>query len=137
MTQTNLDSPNSINGVGDGQEGEIPISPTQTLNSGVVGESAPLAAPSKAVTERRWRRKNDITTSHGLAREHARLIAAMHNGRVSLEAGDILSRAYGRQRELVATTELKESVAQLAQQLADLKDESRVVSDVFPVGSNR
>ena len=136
MTQTNSDTSIPINEVDVGEDGEILISPTQTQNSGVGKEMAPRAAPSKPVTERRWRRKNDITTLHGLAREHARLIAAMHSGRMPLEDGDIMSRTYGRQRELVATNELKESVAQLAQQLADLKNDSgRVVSDQFPGGS--
>lgn len=107
-----------------GQGDETIVSREQTQNS--------VPVP-KGVSERRWRRRNDLTTVHGLAREHQRLIAAMHSGRIPLESGDILSRTYGRQREIIATSEIKRSLDNLAQQIADIKNEQSVVSDQFPL----
>ncbi len=140
MTDQSSNAAKPINGMEVEQEGKSVVPHEQTENSLVIGDAPALPAVAKKSAkgdlDRRWRRKNDITTSHGLAREHARLIAAMHNGRVTLDAGDILSRAYGRQRELVATNEVKQSLADLAQQLADLRNERSVVSDVFPRDSS-
>ena len=54
---------------------------------------------------RRWRRRRDISCVDGLIREHGRLIAKIENDRVSLAKAEVLSRAYGRHREMVAAKE--------------------------------
>jgi hypothetical protein len=133
MTRQNKSAANEISELANGQEAEAIPSRTAAPNSLVIRE--PVAKgqkPPSSAANRRWRRKNDITTADGLAREHARLIAAMHCGRVALEDGDILSRTYGRQRDIIATSEIKRSIDNLAQQIADIKNERSVVIEQFP-----
>jgi hypothetical protein len=128
MTQENSKTVSEINGMGNRSIGETVLPPTQTSNSGVVGEpsAAPASPPRKAlrgVLERRWRRKNDINSLHGLIREHSRVIAAMHSGRIPLEKGEVLSRAYARHREMVSAYEQQSQLAAIQAQLEALRSD--------------
>lgn len=128
MTQENSKTVSEINGMGNRSIGETVLPHTQTSNSPVVGEpsAAPASPPRKAlrgVLERRWRRKNDINSLHGLIREHSRVIAAMHSGRIPLEKGEVLSRAYARHREMVSAYEQQSQLAAIQAQLEALRSE--------------
>lgn len=137
MTEQNSNAGNEIKDVENRRVGETIPERTSDLNSGVVGEpgEAPASPPRKAlrgILERRWRRKNDIGTLHGLCREHARLIAAMHNGRITLEKGEVLSRAYSRHREMVSALEQRTQLAALQEQLEAITGKSstlRLIND--------
>jgi len=107
---------------------ETILSHEQIDNSAVVGDStaAPAAVRSrrvKQILERRWRRKNDINTLHGLIREHSRVIAAMHSGRIPLEKGEVLSRAYGRHLTMVHAHEEITHLVTIRDKLAALRGE--------------
>jgi hypothetical protein len=126
MTEQTSKTATEIKGMGNGQDGETIPSHEHAQNSGVVGDSseAPAARPRKAVRgvlERRWRRKNDIYSLHGLIREHSRLIAAMHSGRIRLDMGEVLSRAYSRHREMVSALEQQTQLAAIQDQLRALR----------------
>ena len=76
------------------------------------------AAPLEGeLQQRKWRRRNDISTLHGLIREHSRLIGAIQNGRIDLSKGEVLSRAYGRHREMVHAREEVQNLEVLAERL--------------------
>jgi hypothetical protein len=70
-----------------------------------------------------WRRKNNINSPAGLIREHSRVIAAMHSGRIPMDKADTLSRAYGRHREMVTALEQQSQLDAIQQQLAALRGE--------------
>ena len=134
MTQENSKTVSEINGMGNGRVAKTVVTREQTSNSGVVGElsAAPASPPRKAlrgIVERRWRRKNDINSLHGLIREHSRVIAAMHSGRIPLEKGEVLSRAYARHREMVSAYEQQSQLAAIQAQLEAL----RAGSGVLPI----
>jgi hypothetical protein len=126
MTQENSKTVSEINALGNGMVGETLVSPEQTSDSSVVGAPADVPASRarkavRGVLERRWRRKNNINTLHGLIREHSRVIAAMHSGRIQLEKGEVLSRAYARHREMVTAYEQQSQLAAIQAQLEALR----------------
>jgi hypothetical protein len=112
--------------------------PVNELDSGTVGETSTSHAPeseflpkgarkprrpatlAEKVAGRRWRRRNDISTLDGLIREHGKVISAIHSGKLPLEKGEILSRAYGRHREMVAALEQRQQLQSIQEQLARL-----------------
>jgi Ni,Fe-hydrogenase III large subunit len=63
-------------------------------------------------------------------RESAYIYRAMVNGRLSLEAGDILSRVVGRHREIVAAMDQAQQLAALLEQLKGLKSETALEFDL-------
>lgn len=89
--------PLHVNGMEDGQERK-PIAP----RTRVAEFSKQVPAD---IVERRWRRKSDLATLDGLAREHARLIARIHGNAIPLQKAEVLSRAYSRQRDIVSELE--------------------------------
>ncbi len=127
MTTDNGMPDSSINGLEAGQDREAPAPRTADPISAVVGDAAPAAEapaaarPLEGVVERRWRRRRDLNSIDGVVREHARLIAAMHNNRVPLERGEILSRAYARHREMVAARDQIAALERIQTQLEDLR----------------
>jgi hypothetical protein len=102
---------------------------TQTENSSQVAE--PAAAPAAGrrnpaqgvLIERQFQRRNNINSLPGLIREHARLIALMRSGEISLDKGEILSRAYARHKEMVSALEQRTQLAAIEQQLKALRGE--------------
>ncbi len=132
MTLTNTKAGHEINVV-QGEQVE------RRGESGRVASEKRPAKPAKAtavrgVLERRWRRKRDINSLDGLMREHARLIAAMHNNRVDLAKAEVISRAYGRHREMVTALEQREQIAALQRQLEDLKASGHATLAYVPEG---
>jgi len=121
MTRRTSNRTSGINDVGNVRGEKTIATHTRDPNSSPVG--APKGTLVKGVLERRWRRKNNISTLDGLMREHARLIKQMHGNKISLEKGEILSRAYGRHREIVAALEQLEGLKTLQAQLEALRGE--------------
>lgn len=121
MTRKSSKPANGINGVENGEGGKIPNSQAHTRNSSPVGASS--GPPVEGVLERPWRRKNNINSLDGLMREHGRLIRSMHAGKISLEKGEILSRAYGRHKEIVQALQQIAQLESLHAQLAALRGE--------------
>jgi hypothetical protein len=119
MTRRTSNRTSRINDVGNVGGGETIATPNHDPNFSPVG--APKGTLVRGVLERPWRRKNNISTLDGLMREHARLIKQMHGNKISLEKGEILSRAYGRHREIVAALEQLEELKALHAQLAALR----------------
>jgi|ERR1700733_1926082 len=122
MTQQNPEAAKEISDLENGPEAETLSAHTQDQNSAVLG-AVKRPAALRGILERRWRRKNDINSLAGLIREHARVIAAMHNGRIPIDKADILSRAYGRHREMVTALEQQSQLDAIQQQLAALRGE--------------
>jgi hypothetical protein len=128
MTEQTSNAVNEINDLRNDGEAETLVTRTHDQNSTVMAEPAAAQPagrrnPLKQVFERRWRRKNDINSLAGLIREHSRVIAAMHSGRLSLDKGDVLSRAYGRHREMVSALEQRTLLTDIQAQLAALRGE--------------
>jgi hypothetical protein len=73
-----------------------------------------------------WRRRNDTNALRGLAQEHSRWLARMHAGKVSLEAGEAISRTYLRQKELVSALEYTEYLRSIDERLKQMQDEQRM-----------
>src|ERR1700722_8643442 len=97
---------------------------TSKAKTPVVVEDRPRhTALENEMEQRKWRRRNNISSLHGLIREHSRLIGAIHTGRIELTKGEVLSRAYGRHREMVTALEQRNQLAEIQQQLAALNGE--------------
>jgi Ni,Fe-hydrogenase III large subunit len=62
-------------------------------------------------------------------RESSYIYRAMVNGRLSLEAGDILSRVVGRHREIVAAIDQAQQLSTLIEQLKNLRGEAAIGFD--------
>jgi hypothetical protein len=136
LTHQTQDASRPINDIEIGQEAETSISRRGDHNSGEVGGPTRRPAALKGILERRWRRKNNINSLAGLIREHSRVIAAMHNGRLSLDKGEVLSRAYGRHREMVTALEQQTLLADIQRQLAELRGEPSAQSLVDDARTN-
>jgi hypothetical protein len=126
MAQMNEEAANEIKDMGIDREAETLVTRTHDQDSTVMAEPAAAQPagrrnPLKQVFERRWRRKNDINSLAGLIREHSRVIAAMHSGRLSLDKGDVLSRAYGRHHLMVTALEHNTLLMDIQAQLAALR----------------
>ena len=122
MTRPKKDGAKKISEIETGQDGESLRPQEHAQNSGVVGD-VPRPKALRGVLERKWRRKNDINSLPGLIREHSRLISAMHNGRIRLDLGEVLSRAYSRHREMVSALEQRQQLAAITEQLKALRGE--------------
>jgi len=127
MNTTNTEAPKPINEVENAPIGETIPARTDDLNSCVVGES-PAARTSggrKSVSgtliERKFQRRNNINSLPGLIREHARLIALIRSGEIALDRGEVLSRAYGRHKEMVSALETRTELAKIREQLQALR----------------
>lgn len=109
-------------------ESALPHAPTD--NSPVIG-APDRASPLTGVLERRWRRNNNRNELNGLIRDHNRLITAAHNGRLSLEKAEVLSRMYGRHREMVTAAKQMEHYAAIRQRLEEISAER--LGDAVPL----
>ena len=70
----------------------------------------------------------------GLIREHSRIIGAIQNGRIDLSTGEVLSRAYGRHREMVHSREEVQNLQVLAERLkAIIEDRSALAQLSAPI----
>ena len=113
-----------------GREAEIVVTREQTENSSRVAEPVPAKAasrrnppPNGTLVERQFQRRNNINGLPGLIREHARLIALMRSGEISLDKAEVMSRAYSRHREMVSALEQRTQLEAIQQQLAALRGE--------------
>jgi hypothetical protein len=128
MNTTNAETGHENSEMENRQEGEILTEPTQNLNSGVVGGSPPtrgrkvtVKAKGGELVERQFQRRNNINSLPGLIREHARLIQLIRNGEIPLDRGEVLSRAYGRHKEMVTALEQRTQLAAIHAQLEALR----------------
>lgn len=99
-------------------------------NSSEVGGSAPAKAKRvalKGMEARKFQRHNNINGLDGLIREHARLIALIRNGEIALDRGEVLSRAYGRHKDMVTAREQRTELSQMLEALQRIADERRTV----------
>ena len=123
MAKKNQQTAKPISDLQNGQDGNASDSQAHTQNSSQVGTKRARPAV-KGVLERAWRRRNDINSLPGLIREHGRLIAAMHTGRMGLDTGEILSRAYARHREMVTALEQNTYLQTIQAQLEAIQRKS-------------
>jgi hypothetical protein len=111
------------------QEGETMATRTNDQNSGVVGAppkrsrggKVTVKAKGGELIERQFQRRNNINSLPGLIREHARLIQMIRNGEIPLDRGEVLSRAYGRHKEMVTALEQRTQLAAIQEQLKALR----------------
>jgi hypothetical protein len=132
MSTTNREAAKPISELETGPMGETVITREQTANSSQVAEPAAAKAagrrnPGKpangTLVERQFQRRNNINSLPGLIREHARLIALMRTGEISLDKAEVMSRAYSRHREMVSALEQRTQLEAIQQQLAALRGE--------------
>jgi hypothetical protein len=127
MNTQNTETAKPISEMENGTIGESVITRTDDQNSSVVGESAePKAAgrrnPVKGtLIERKFQRRNNINSLPGLIREHARLIALIRAGEIALDRGEVLSRAYGRHKEMVSALEQRNELAKIREELRAIR----------------
>jgi hypothetical protein len=74
--------------------------------------------------ERQFQRRNNINSLPGLIREHARLIALMRSGEISLDKAEVMSRAYSRHREMVSALEQRTQLEAIQKQLEAVRSGS-------------
>lgn len=122
MTEQSSNAVNEISDLENGQDRES-IAPHKPDQNSSVADDVKRPAALRGILERRWRRKNNINSLAGLIREHARVIAAMHSGRIPMDKADTLSRAYGRHREMVTALEQQSQLDAIQQQLAAIRGE--------------
>jgi hypothetical protein len=125
MSTTNAETGNQNSEMENGPVGETIPSRTDDQDSTVVGESSARPSGRKPVSgaliERQFQRRNNINSLPGLIREHARLIALMRNGEIALDRAEVLSRAYGRHKEMVTALEQRTQLAAIQEQLRALR----------------
>jgi hypothetical protein len=128
MNTTNAEPGHQNSEMENGYMGETRKTPTQDPNSGVVGESPPkrgrkvtVKAKGGELVERQFQRRNNINSLPGLIREHARLIQLIRNGEIPIDKGEVLSRAYGRHKEMVSALEQRTQLAAIQKQLESLR----------------
>lgn len=125
MNTLNQNQPSEIKEMENGSIGETIPSRDADQNSSVVGDSA--ARPSRGkpasgtLIERKFQRRNNINSLPGLIREHARLIALIRAGEITLDRGEVLSRAYGRHKEMVSALETRTELAAIREQLKAIR----------------
>lgn len=117
MTDPAPENHEAANGVNEMENGPIGEEPGNDPRESKTPRVRPAA---RGVLERKWRRRRDISSLDGLIREHGRLISNLHNGKIALEKGEVLSRAYARHREMVAALEQNQYLQKIQAQLAEL-----------------
>jgi len=84
-----------------------------------------LQRPSK-LQQRQKRRRMNLTTLHGTAREHARLIRQFINGDVSATTFELMSRALRRHMDINVAVEQGKAIEEIQQRLAALQSPTSV-----------
>lgn len=115
MSTSNVKGANPINGKHRERDGKTLRPRERSQNSSVV------ATPVAGVLERKFKRRNNINSLPGLIREHARHIQLMRNGEMPLDRGEVLSRAYGRHKEMVTALEERNQLKAIVEQLRALR----------------
>ena len=87
-----------------------------------VGPAGAKASAAIGVLERKFKRRNNINSLPGLIREHARLIALMRSNEIALDRAEVMSRAYGRHREMVTALEERTLLETMQRQLAEVRE---------------
>ncbi|MEA3196288.1 MAG: hypothetical protein QOF32_340 [Gammaproteobacteria bacterium] len=129
MNTTNGETGSENSEIASRQVGETMQPHTHGQYSSMVGESPPpkrgrkvtVKANGGELIERQFQRRNNINILPGLIREHARLIQLIRNGEIPLDRGEVLSRAYGRHKEMVTALEQRTQLEAIRQQLAELR----------------
>lgn len=127
MSTQHQEAMQTINDLKTGPMAEKVITREQTENSSQVAEPGPAKAAGKrnpangTLVERQFQRRNNINSLPGLIREHARLIALMRSGEISLDKAEVMSRAYSRHREMVTALEQRTMLTSIQEQLAALR----------------
>jgi hypothetical protein len=133
MNTTNGQEPKAVNQLENGMEAKTIHPHASDQDSSVVGDSAPRPARPRRgrpvtvkvkggeLIERQFQRRNNINSLPGLIREHARLIQLIRNGEIALDRGEMLSRAYGRHKEMVTALEQRTALAAIQAQLEALR----------------
>jgi len=134
MSTTNGKVAQPVSELENGMMGEAQQTPAHDQNPPVVGDLPPQRGRKVTVkvkggelVERQFQRRNNINSLPGLIREHARLIQLIRNGDIPLDRGEVLSRAYGRHKEMVTALEQRTQLAAIQKQLEAMREGAGVL----------
>jgi hypothetical protein len=119
----NSDLAKPIKDVESGKDGKTLRTPEHDQNSPVIGEALPRQRKQVFLKgeDRKRRRRLDLKTLHGTARESARVYRELAEGRITLEHAEVRSRVLGRHRDILAALKQSEQLEAIQAQLRALR----------------
>ncbi len=96
------------------------------INGVEIGAERKTLSPQKKVAvflERKRRRRLDLRTLHGTAREHAKVYRALAEGTITQVEAETRSRVLGRHKEILTSLEQRAQLQAIHDQLAALRAE--------------